>query len=158
MNVDASCGSGSKRGMEPPFVFQRRIEFAETDMAGIVHFSNFFRMMEAAEHAFLRSLGASVHGAGEGGSVQGWPRVRATCEYLKPLRFEQCVEIEVRVAEVRNRSVCYQFGFRRPGEGEWVARGEVVAVFARVDPSTGQLGAQPIPEPLRSALLERAGG
>ena len=38
----------------------RRVEFAETDMAGIVHYSNFFRYMETAEHGFFRSLGLSV--------------------------------------------------------------------------------------------------
>ena len=43
------------------FTHQRQVEFAETDMAGIVHFANFFRWMESAEHAFLRSLGHSVH-------------------------------------------------------------------------------------------------
>ena len=67
------------------FKLIRRIEFSETDMAGIVHFSNFFRMMESAEHAFFRSLGFSVHP--EGGTT-GWPRVSATCDYLRPLRFE----------------------------------------------------------------------
>ena len=45
-----------------PYEFQlsRRVEFSDTDMAGIMHFSNFFRFMEAAETAFLRSLGLSV--------------------------------------------------------------------------------------------------
>ena len=42
------------------FKLTRRVEFAETDMAGIVHFANFFRMMEAAEHAFFRSVGFSI--------------------------------------------------------------------------------------------------
>jgi acyl-CoA thioester hydrolase len=37
---------------------RRRVEFSETDMAGIVHYSNFFRYMEAAEHEFFRSLGS----------------------------------------------------------------------------------------------------
>ena len=46
-----------------PYEFRcrQRVEFADTDMAGIVHFSNFFRYMERAEHEFLRSLGLSVH-------------------------------------------------------------------------------------------------
>ena len=39
---------------------RRRVEFSETDMAGIVHYSNFFRYMEAAEHEFFRALGFSV--------------------------------------------------------------------------------------------------
>ena len=43
------------------FKVRRRVEFSETDMAGIVHYSNFFRYMEAAEHAFFRSLGLSIH-------------------------------------------------------------------------------------------------
>ncbi len=44
------------------FKLTRRVEFAETDMAGIVHFANFFRMMESTEHAFFRSLGFTIHG------------------------------------------------------------------------------------------------
>ena len=42
------------------FKVQRRVEFSETDMAGIMHYSNFFRFMETAEHAFYRDLGHSV--------------------------------------------------------------------------------------------------
>jgi YbgC/YbaW family acyl-CoA thioester hydrolase len=37
-----------------------RVEFTDTDMAGIVHFSSFFRYMEVTEHAFFRSLGFSI--------------------------------------------------------------------------------------------------
>ena len=43
------------------FVYRRRILFHETDLAGIVHFSNFFKYMEEAEHAFVRSIGLSIH-------------------------------------------------------------------------------------------------
>ena len=43
------------------FKIVREVEFSDTDMAGIMHFSNFFRFMEAAEHAFFRSLGLSIH-------------------------------------------------------------------------------------------------
>ena len=35
----------------------RRVELADTDMAGIVHFANFFRFMESAEVDFLRASG-----------------------------------------------------------------------------------------------------
>ena len=65
---------------------QRRVEFYETDMAGIVHFSNFFRFMEACEHAFLRSLDHELHGMLDGLET-GWPRVNATCDYRAPARF-----------------------------------------------------------------------
>ena len=52
--------------MAHEFTLTRRVEFSETDMAGIVHFSNFFRFMESAEHAFFRSLGFSVAGSRDG--------------------------------------------------------------------------------------------
>ena len=62
----------------------RRVEFSETDMAGIVHYSNFFRYMETAEHGFFRSLGHSVV-MDKFEPPLGWPRVRAECEY-RPVR------------------------------------------------------------------------
>ena len=39
----------------------RRVQFYETDAAGIVHFSWFFRYMEEAEHALWREAGLSIH-------------------------------------------------------------------------------------------------
>ena len=69
------------------FKVQRRVEFSETDMAGIMHYSNFFRFMETAEHGFYRSLGFSVV-MPETDPRLGWPRVHAECDYRKPLRFE----------------------------------------------------------------------
>ena len=41
--------------MSDPFRTTRRVEFGDTDMAGMVHFANFFRFMEAAEVEFLRA-------------------------------------------------------------------------------------------------------
>ena len=133
------------------FKLTRRVEFAETDMAGIVHFSNFFRMMEATEHAFFRSLGLTVHGH-EAGSTIGWPRVSASCDYQRPLRFEEEVEIHLLVAEVRSRSIRYQFVFRHPGSAAEIARGNVAAVCATVDKATGKLVPVPIPEAVRAAI------
>lgn len=136
-----------------PYEFKliRRIEFAETDMAGIVHFANFFRMMESTEHAFFRSLGFSIHGH-EAGTTTGWPRVSASCDYRAPLRFEEEVEIHLIVAEVRSRSIRYEFIFRKVIDGTEVARGRIAAVCATVDKTTGKLVPVPIPECIRAAI------
>src|ERR1700760_1196645 len=131
------------------FKLLRRIEFADTDMAGIVHFANFFRMMEATEHAFFRSLGFSIHGHNEG-TTTGWPRVSATCDYRAPLRFEEEVEIQLLVAEVRSRSIRYQFIFRKVADGTEVARGQMAAVCATVDKTTGKLAPVQIPDSIRT--------
>jgi acyl-CoA thioester hydrolase len=140
--------------MDTEFIQQRRVEFAETDMAGIVHFANFFRWMESTEHAFLRSLGHSVH-THAGDRPTGWPRIKVSCDYAKPLRFEESVEIVLSVTEVRTRSVRYSFTIRRSADGEVAARGETVAVHAVLDTAEGRLQAAPIPEGLRTELLAR---
>lgn len=121
------------------FKITRLVEFSETDMAGIVHFTNFFFYMEQAEHAFYRSLGLSVVMESEGQHIS-WPRVSASCDYRKPLRFEDEVEIHLIVREKKAKAIVYEFVFRRVGKGagkeaegrgaeaEEVARGELVVV------------------------------
>ncbi len=92
------------------FKLVRRVDFCETDMAGIVHYSNFFRYMEAAEHAFFRSLGLSVV-TRQVDPPLGWPRVHTECEYRQPLRFEDEVEIHLLVSEKKAKSLSYVFRF-----------------------------------------------
>jgi acyl-CoA thioester hydrolase len=70
--------------MSSEFRYQRRVQFAETDLAGIVHFSTMFRYMEEAEHALWRSCGLTI---AERGSSLGWPRLNAALEFRHPLRF-----------------------------------------------------------------------
>src|SRR6516225_10176520 len=111
------------------FKLVRRVEFFETDMVGIVHYSNFFRYMETAEHGFFRSLGFSVvmkHFE----TPMGWPRVHAECDYRQPLHFEDEVEIHMLVSEKKTKSLSYIFKFRKlngPAPGE-VARGALTVV------------------------------
>src|SRR5215472_11275116 len=96
--------------MPAPFRTTRTIEFADTDMAGIVHFSNFFRFMESAEREFLKSRGLSVRMTWEGEDV-GLPRVSAACDYLRPVRFEDVVTITVAVQALGRSSISYAFEF-----------------------------------------------
>src|SRR5215472_1449184 len=113
------------------FKLTRQVEFSDTDLAGIMHFSNFFRFMESAEHAFFRSLGYSTVLSRCGLDVC-LPRVNAECDYFAPLRFEDEVQIEVLVQRKGSRSLTYQFRFWR-GKGsaaKEVARGSVTAVCA----------------------------
>ena len=92
------------------FQFTRRVEFGETDMAGIMHFSNFFRYMEATETAFMRSLGLSVVLSRSGINIC-LPRVHAECDYATPLHFEDEVLVRLLVEKKGTRSLTYQFRF-----------------------------------------------
>src|ERR1700716_3519380 len=107
------------------FRTKRRIEFGDTDMAGIVHFANFFRFMESAECEFLRSLGLSVKMEWEGQSI-GFPRVSAICDYIKPARFEDLLDVAVTIDRIGTKSVSYAFEFSLGGET--IAKGKVTSV------------------------------
>ncbi len=129
------------------FKLTRQVEFSETDMAGIMHFSNFFRFMEATETAFLRSLGFSIHPTSLDETI-GWPRVHADCDFKYPLRFEDLVEIQLLVREKRRQSIVYMFVFRKLNETpvREVARGNLVAACVTRDKATGKMVAVPIPQ------------
>jgi acyl-CoA thioester hydrolase len=111
------------------FTTTRRVEFGDTDMAGIVHFANFFRFMESAETEFLRSLGLSVSWR-DAGVKLGLPRVSASCDYKKPAYFEDLLTIAVTVERVGRKSITYRFDFTNQ-RGEALAVGRITAVLIR---------------------------
>jgi len=138
------------------FVFTRRVEFADTDAAGIMHFSNFFRFMEVAEHAFYRSLGFTVHEfrPDADGPRIGWPRVHAEADFRLPLRFEEEVEIELLVEEVRSRSIRYLFRFWKNANGtrQMAATGRFSVACVSMEGSREGMKAIPIPENFKAKL------
>src|SRR5215212_2782005 len=138
-------GSGT---LPSEFSILRRVQFAETDMAGIVHFSNFFRMMEEVEHAFFRSVGLSVSMQHDGMHV-GWPRVGVSCDYFGPVRFEQEVELRLRVTRLGEKSFSYEVDFLL--DGRRMALGKTTSVCCELRPD-GSMKSIPIPDALRSKL------
>jgi len=137
--------------MQSPFEITRQVAFSETDAAGIVHFANFFRYMEDAEHALLRSLGLSVH-RDVGDDVAGFPRVSAQCDYRRPLRFEDTFAIAVRVAAKTDKSVTYGFTFTKDGEPEPIATGTLKVVYAIKPAGSGKFSAAPLPTEIDQRL------
>jgi acyl-CoA thioester hydrolase len=138
------------------FRLRRTIEFVETDMAGIMHFSNFFRLMEATEAAFFRTLGLSIFPENPVNSV-GWPRVHAECDFRSPLRFEDDVEIQLLVREKGEKSLSYTFIFRKLSDGSSreVARGGIVTACVIHDAESGKMKAVPLPRHV-SELIQTA--
>lgn len=140
--------------MVSEFSITRVVEFSETDMAGIVHFSNYFRWMESCETAFYRTLGVPLVSFVPG-QVVGWPRVSAKCDYRAPLRFNDTVEVRLFVKEIRTRAVVLLFQFRKVAHGkterELCAQGEITAVSVTHD-ARGNMVAAPIPEAFRAKV------
>lgn len=132
------------------FSYRRLVEFADTDLAGIMHFANFFRFVESAEHAFFRSLGYRVHTA-VGAEHEGWPRLEVSCKYFKPARFEQTLETGLRIEELRTSSLRYSFWLFVADEPtrSLVAAGSCSIIHVQLDTGTHSIRKSPIPEGLR---------
>ncbi|MBI3469423.1 MAG: acyl-CoA thioesterase [Planctomycetes bacterium] len=122
----------------------RRVEWADTDSAGIIHFANYFRYMEEVEHEFLRSLGLSVLMEHDGHQLT-WPRVSASCDFVRPVRFENVLDVRLTVTRIGQKSLTFAFVFSN--DGTEVARGQLVtACCSKV---ADRLTAIPIPEWIR---------
>lgn len=107
----------------------RRVQFYETDAAGIVHFSCFYRYMEEAEHALWREAGLSI---APPGATIGFPRVAATFDFHQPLRFEDEFEVYIRIAEISAK--CIRYTTRITKDGAAIATGSLTVVCATKRP------------------------
>ena len=107
----------------------RRVEFSETDAAGMIHFSSYFLYMEQAEHELFRHLGTSVLTKDDSGTIS-WPRVSASCDYSRPATFEDELQIDVGIARLGEKSVTYQFYFLK--DDQQVAIGQITSVCCRI--------------------------
>lgn len=130
------------------FTTTRRVEFHDTDAAGIMHFAKFFHFMEEAEHEYLRQLGLSVLMHDEQGPIS-WPRVAVHCEYRSALKFEEVATIDVRISRRGEKSITYQFVFHS-GE-RLVAEGYITCVCCRLT-HQGPPVSIPIPDWIASKL------
>jgi len=130
--------------MSLTFSTSRRVEFAETDMAGVMHFANYFRWMEEVEHEMFRSIGLSVLQP-DGERTISWPRIKVACEYRGPLRFEDEVEVRLTVQKVGSKSITYHAVFEHDGQRR--ADGEVTMVCCEM--RDGQFRSIDIPAEMR---------
>lgn len=129
----------------------RHVQFAETDTAGVMHFSNYFRWMEEVEHAWFRSLGMCVIQPHALGTVS-WPRITVSCEYLAPLRFEDEVLLHFQLVSLSEKSMTHEVLFYL--NGKRVARGRAKAVCCRTFEG-GKFESIPIPPDIRAKMEGR---
>ena len=134
----------------------RQVEFAETDMAGLVHFSNYFRYAEAAEAALFRQLDYPLIHVTRLTS-EGWPRVRAHCDYSAPLFFGETFEVHLMVKALKIKAIEYVFRITKKvsdSETIRVAKGGFTSVFARLEKDSLEMQSVVIPDSLLERLSE----
>jgi acyl-CoA thioester hydrolase len=123
-------------------VIRRRIEWVDTDAAGIWHWTVAFRLAEAAEAAMHTALGiASI-------TFGACPRASVSASFSKALRFNDVVDVELAVDSIGRSSLVYRLAIA--SEREPVAEGLLTVVF--IDRSSGR------PEPWPPEIRERLAG
>ncbi len=139
--------------MASEFVYTRRVEFADTDTANLIHFTALLKFMEEAEHALYRSLDCVGYRWSQD-SVFGMPRVSVSCDYLGAVRYGDAVDVRLRVKEVRRKAIRYtaEFTIERSGEREVVARSDWTVVCARREHGSLDWQGIEIPPPLKVRL------
>lgn len=126
--------------MGASITIRRRVEWIDTDAAGIWHYSTAIRFAESAETALHRELGIGELTSG------GSPRVRVEFDFHAPLRFDEEATITLRVAEVGTSSLTMDVEITN--EVGPIATGRVVSVL--IDTATGR--PTPWPAEARAAL------
>jgi len=97
-----------------------RVIFGDTDQMGVVYYANYLRYFESARAAYWRALGKSYK------DLEAWgvalPVVEAHCHYKRPAHYEDLLDVDVDVTELRAASL--RFGYRIYRGAELVAQGE----------------------------------
>lgn len=104
-----------------------RVHWVDTDIAGVMHFSNFFRYFEACEEEFYRSLSLPLTEIREKFGVM-LPRVEAHCQYKAACRFDEQIDVMLRVREVEEKTITYNFQIFRQSDGKLAAEAYVKCI------------------------------
>jgi YbgC/YbaW family acyl-CoA thioester hydrolase len=120
-------------------VERARVAWVDTDAGGRIHFTAAFRWAEAVETELMRRLGVLGKEWGD------FPRRKVEAEYLNVLRFDDEIEIRLRVENVGRTSVTYAWTIVKDAEPYIRGRHTVVHVDGEGRP-------EPLGDTLRAAL------
>jgi acyl-CoA thioester hydrolase len=129
----------------PPFRFgvYTRVAFSDTDAQGVVYYGRYLPYFDLARTEYHRNLG-HVDGAARAEFV-----MRASAvEYHAPARFDDLLEVFVRIARIGRTSVTYEYAaYRLEPEALMVTATQTAVLIDHDDRST-----LPVPDAFRDAV------
>jgi acyl-CoA thioester hydrolase len=137
--------------VRPPFKFsaKTRVGFSDTDAQGVVYYGRYMPYFDLARVEYLRSLGL----LGTGSERRQFAMRAMTVEYHAPARFDDAIEIDVRVSRIGTTSVTFEFAAYLDGEALAVTA-EQTAVLVDLDERTSC----PVPDSFRERIRDFEGG
>ena len=120
-----------KRGNFPYF-HPHRVRYYEIDMQGVVFNSHYLNYFDAAITEYLRHCGFDyVKDTRESG--MDFHLVKATIEYLKPVHYDEDVDIGVKVARLGRSSLHWELGLFGREAHEVSSTGEIIWVYTSME-------------------------
>jgi acyl-CoA thioesterase FadM len=134
-----------------PHLAEFTAAFADTDAAGIIHFTTVFRWVEAAEESLYAELGLDFIRR-EAGTLRGFPRVAVSCDYLSPVERGDRISLSLAPSEIGDKRLTWEF--TASVNGKPVAKGSLSTVYAWRE-GQGPIQAALIPAGVKQALEAR---
>jgi YbgC/YbaW family acyl-CoA thioester hydrolase len=123
-------------------VYRRSIRFADTDAAGVAHFSRLLVIVEEAVHDFFQSKGLPILDA-----ATAWPVVSIHADYSAACRFQDEITVSLSMDKIGTSSLGFSFTAAK-ADGTACFGGK--ATLCHIDPSLN--APAPIPSKTRNAL------
>jgi len=115
-----------------PFIRTFRVRWVDTDVAGVMHFTNYLRYFEACEEEFYRSIGLAFNTVRTKYGIT-FPRIEAHCIYRAPCRFDDCFDVEMRMREVSEKTITWDFRAIRQVDGNVAAEGYIKCISVNAE-------------------------
>ncbi|MFZ2290487.1 MAG: thioesterase family protein [Halopseudomonas yangmingensis] len=129
------------------FSHSLRVRWAEADLQGIVFNGHYLTYADVGITEYFRAMG-QAYDAETGVKGADFFAVRTLLEYKSPARFDEILDVHVRIARLGNSSMQFEIGIYR--EDELLVTGEVVYVHA--DQQSRR--PTPVPDSFRAAVRQ----
>ncbi len=104
-----------------------RVTYAEVDRMGFLHHSNHLRWFERGREEFCRRRDGAYREMEDAGLLV--VVVELAVKYTQPLRYEDLVDLRVKLVEVRHASLAFEYELRRVADGALAATGRTRHAF-----------------------------
>jgi acyl-CoA thioester hydrolase len=137
---------GKRTDRKPPFKYSAftRVGFSDTDAQGIVYYGRYLPYFDSARVEYHRHLGIS--GVGRDGFE--FVMRASTVEYHAPARFDDLLEVFVRLKRIGRTSVTYECAAYRMDEDVLMVTADQTLVLVDLD----ERRAHPIPDEFRATF------
>ena len=115
-----------------PFKRSFRVRWADTDVALVMHFTNYLRYFEACEEDFYRSISSPLNEVQRKYGII-LPRVEAHCIYKAACPFNDVLDIMMRVRVVAKKTITWGFQAVRRRDGKLAAEGSINCIAVNSD-------------------------